>query len=353
MQILVVQPAARSTALHLFDGGVCRHTANLEHDPAALGRYPEVWDQFPLRFQALTAHLAQTGTDLTGLAAVAASGGLLSPRPGGVHPVDGELLEELRRAERGEHPSNLGALLAYHLGRQVGRPAYIVDPLSTDELRHEARLTGVPDLARWPLHHAAGARAAARTAAAGLGQSYAEANLVVAYLGAGISVGAHVGGRILDVNNALEGGPFSPERAGTLPTGDLLRRCFSGEVTERQLLRQLTAEGGLYAHLGTKDWGEVERRIASGDAHARQIYEAMAYQVAKEIGGMAVACRGRVTAVVLTGPLAQSALLTGLIEQRVTWIGPVVRLPEPGEAALVAETVALWLVSQEEASSTL
>lgn len=353
MQILVVLPAARSTALFLFEGSDCRHAAHLEHDPAALARFPGVWDQFPLRFQALTAHLAQAGIDPTKLSAVASPGGLLSPRPGGLYPVDGELLEELRAAARGEHPSNLGALLAYHLGRQVGSPAYIVDPLSTDELRPEARVTGVPDLERWPLHHAAGARAAARTAAAGLGMRYAEANLVVAYLGAGISVGAHAGGRIVDVNNALEGGPFSPERAGTLPTGDLLRRCFSGEVTERQLLRQLTAEGGLFAHLGTKDWGEVERRIADGDAHARQIYEAMAYQVAKEIGGMAVACRGRVTAVVLTGPLASSALLTGWIQERVAWIGPVVILPDSGEAALVAETVTLWLSSQEEASRTL
>lgn len=353
MQILVVLPAARSTALYLYNEGVCRHAVYLEHDPAAIARFPGVWDQFPLRLQALTAHLAQTGLDLAALAAVAAPGGLLSPRPGGLHPVDGALLEELRAAARGEHPSNLGALLAYHLGRQVGCPAYIVDPLSTDELRPEARVTGVPDLERWPLHHAAGARAAARTAAAGLGMAYAEANLIVAYLGAGISVGAHAGGRIVDVNNALEGGPFSPERAGTLPTGDLLRRCFSGEVTERQLLRQLTAEGGLFAHLGTKDWGEVERRIADGDAHARLIYEAMAYQVAKEIGGMAVACRGRVTAVVLTGPLASSALLTGWIRDRVAWIGPVVILPEGGEAALVAETVTLWLSSQEEASRTL
>lgn len=353
MQILVLLPAARSTGLFLHKDGACRHAAQLDHDPEALARYPGVWDQFPLRFQALTAHLIEVGLDLAELSAVAVPGGLLSPRPGGLYPIDGEMLEVLRRAERGEHPANLGALLAYHLGRQAGRPSYIVDPLSTDELRPEARTTGVPDLERWPLHHAGGARAAARTAALKLGVPYEEANLVVAYLGAGISVGAHARGRIVDVNNALEGGPFSPERAGTLPVGDLLRRCFSGEVTERQLLRQLTAEGGLYAHLGTKLWGEIEQRIASGDAHARQIYEAMAYQVAKEIGGMAVACRGGVTAVVLTGPLAASSLLTGWIGERVAWIGPVVVDPESGEASYLAEQVSLWLTTQEEASSTL
>jgi butyrate kinase len=353
MSILVVNPAASTTGVALFDGGAPVVETLLSHSQAELAPYPGIWDQFPLRFQALHAFLGERGISLDGLAAVVAPGGLLSPRPGGVYPVDGAMLEELRRAERGEHPTNLGALLAYHLGRQAGVPAFIVDPLTTDELVPEARLTGAPDLARWPLSHALGSRAVARRVARALGKPYAEAHLVVAYLGAGISVAAHRLGRMVDVSNALEGGPFSPERAGTLPVGDLLRRCFSGEVTERQLLRQLTAEGGLYAHLGTKDWGEVERRIASGDAHARLIYEAMAYGVSKEIAAMAVACRGGVDAVVLTGPLARSVQLTDWICERVAWIGPVVLQPDAGEMAAMAEAVTLRLTIQEEASRSL
>lgn len=348
-RILAINPTATTTRIALFDDEEETLAADLAHDPAELARFERVWDQYLYRKDRITAHLQATGIPLDSLHAVVGRGGLLKPVPGGVYAVNGAMLDDLRVGVQGEHASNLGGILAYGIAHALSIPAYVVDPVSTDEMRPEAHITGVPELRRTSLAHALNMRWMARKAAAALGKTYDESNLVMAHLGAGISVAAHRQGRMVDATNALEDGPFGPERAGRLPAGDLVRLCFSGRYTERELIRRLTSGGGLMAHLGTRDWREVEARIAGGDPDARLVYEAMAYQVAKEIGAMAVALRARADAIVLTGDLARSALLTGWIAARVEWIAPVLRFPGSEEMRALAAGALRVLRGEEEA----
>lgn len=323
--------------------------AELSHPPAELARYERIWDQYLMRKDRVASFLEGQGIPLSSLSAVVGRGGLLKPVPGGTYLVNAAMLEDLRRGVQGEHASNLGGILAYGIAHVSGLPAYVVDPVSTDELGDLARVTGVPDLERTSLAHALNMRWMGRKAAQALGKPYNECNLIIAHLGMGISVAAHQGGRMIDTNNAHETGPFSPERAGTLPVGDLVRLCFSGKHTERELVRKLTTEAGLVAYLGTKEFTEVERRIEQGDPVARLVYEAMAYQIAKEIGAMAVILKGEVDGVVLTGPLAHSTLLLGWIQGRVSWIGPVMVYPGGEENRALAAGALRVLRGEEEA----
>ncbi|MFO7273577.1 MAG: butyrate kinase [Bacillota bacterium] len=347
-RILVINPTATATRIALFENDEERHAADLTHSPEELARFERVWDQYLFRKDRITAHLEAAGIPLGSLDAVVGRGGLLKPVPGGVYRVNGAMLEDLRTGVQGEHAANLGGILAYGIAHAQSIPAFVVDPVSTDEMWEEAHITGIPQIRRTSLAHALNMRWVARKAAAQLGKSYAESNFVMAHLGAGISVAAHRQGRMVDATNALEDGPFGPERAGRLPAGDLVRLCFSGRYTERELIRRLTSGGGLMAHLGTRDWREVEARIAAGDADARLIYEAMAYQVAKEIGAMAVALRARADAIVLTGDLAHSRLLTGWIAERVQWIAPVLTFPGSEEHRAMAAGALRALRGEEE-----
>jgi butyrate kinase len=267
------------------------------------------------------------------------------------------MISELgRRDKEREHASNLGAPLAFEIANRTGIPAFIVDPVCVDEFDDIARVSGLPEIERQSLSHALNLKATARRAARDLGRPYPELNLVVAHLGGGISVTAHRRGRMVDVNQALDGGgPFSPERSGGLPVGDVVRMCFGVapyeglSLTYEQMFKKLAGQGGLVAHLGTNSAVEVERRIEAGDAHARLIYEAMAYQIAKEIGAMATVLCGDVDAVVLTGGVAHSEMLVGWIRQRVQWIAPV--LVYPGEDEMLALALgALRVLRGEEPS---
>jgi len=283
------------------------------------------------------------------LSAVVGRGGLLKPVPGGTYLVGAAMLEDLRRGVQGEHASNLGGILAYGIARPVGIPAYVVDPVSTDETEAVARVTGMPELARTPLSHALNLRWMARKAAAEIGKPLEQSQFVAVHLGMGISLAAIRRGRMINATNANEGGPFSPERAGTLPVGEVIKLCFSGTYTERELVRRFTSQGGLFAHLGTKDVSEVERRIQQGDPVAHLVYEAMAYQVAKEIGAMAVDLKGAVDAVILTGPLASSTLLVGWIRDRAGWIGRLLVYPGGEEMQALAMGALRVLRGEEEA----
>jgi butyrate kinase len=252
------------------------------------------------------------------------------------------MVTELRaRDKEREHASNLGALLASEIATQAGVRAFIVDPVCVDEFDDLARVSGLPEIERRSLSHALNLKAVARRAAAELGKTYAELNLVVVHLGGGISVTVHRQGRMVDVNQALDGtGPFAPERAGGLPVGDVVRMCFGippyegWDLTYEEMFEKLAGKGGLVAHLATNSALEVERRIAEGDKHARLIYEAMAYQVAKEIGAMATVLQGKVDAIVITGGVAHSQMLMGWIKQRVAWIARL--LVYPGEDEMLA-----------------
>ena len=348
-RILVINPAATATHVAVFQDDRLVILEELRHSPEELSAYERVWDQYLMRKDRIADFLERHKIEQRSLSAVAGRGGLLKPIPGGTYQVNAAMLEDLRRGVQGEHASNLGGILAYGIARAVGVDAYIVDPVSTDELDDVARISGLPDLPRTSLAHVLNMRWMGRRAAAELGKRYSEAHLVVAHLGMGISVAAHRGGRIVDTNNANESGPFSPERAGTLPVGDLVKLCFSGKYTERELVRKLTSQSGLVAYLGTKDWVEVERRIEQGDPVARLVYQAMGYQIAKEIGAMAAILKGSVDAVVLTGPLAHSTLLLGWIRERISWIGQVKVYPGGDEMSALAAGALRVLRDEEEA----
>lgn len=307
-------------------------------------------EQYPQRLRLVRDCLEKRGVDPSSLAAVVGRGGLLQPLPGGTYRVNQAMLQELREARRGQHASNLGAVLAREIAGEGGIPAFIVDPVVVDEMEPLARLTGMPELERHSIFHALNQKAVARKASLALGLSYGETSLVVAHLGGGISVGAHHRGRVVDVNNALDGdGPFSPERSGGLPAGGLLRLCFGGEYSREDLHRKLVGRGGLLAYLGTHDGREVEERIDKGDREARLVYQGLAYQVAKEIGGAAAVLGGRLQAVVLTGGLAHSRRLVGWIEERVAFLGPVLVYPGEEEMEALAQGGLRVLSGEEEA----
>lgn len=350
-RILVINPAATASYVSVFDDQTVVAAAELVHRAEEIAAFDRVWDQYLMRKDRIASFLSEHAIPLTSLSAVAGRGGLLRPVPGGTYLVNATMLEDLRRGAQGEHASNLGGILAYGMARACNIPAYVVDPVATDELEPVARVTGLPELPRTSLSHALNMKAMGRRAAEELGAPYEKAQFVIAHLGMGISVAAHRHGRIADTNNANEGGPFSPERAGTLPVGELIRLCFSGRTTERELIRRLTSQGGLAAHLGTKDYLEVERRIEQGDPVALLVYQAMGYQVAKEIGAMAVILKGAVDAVVLTGPLAHSHLLVEWIRERIEWIGQVKVYPGGDEMHALAAGALRVLRGQEEAST--
>ncbi len=346
-RILSINPGSTSTKVALYEDETPVFEEVIRHSAEEVGRFERIADQYEFRRDVILNLLREKGVRLESLDAVVGRGGLLRPIPSGTYRVNQRMLDDLRHPAR-EHASNLGAFLAHEIASQANVPAFIVDPVCVDEFESLARISGLPEIERKSLSHALNLKAVARKAARRLGRKYEEVNLVVTHMGGGISVSPHRRGRMIDVNQALDGtGPFSPERAGGLPIGDLVRMAYSGKYTYEQLYRRLVGGGGLVAHLGTNDAVEVERRIADGDEHARLVYEAMAYQIAKEIGGMATVLNGEVDAVVLTGGLAHSEMLVGWIRARVEWIAPV--LVFPGEDEMEAMTLgALRVLRGEE-----
>jgi len=309
-----------------------------------------VIDQLDFRLRAVLDAMCSWGYCPDSLDAVVGRGGMLSPVPSGTYLVNDLMLDEMRAMGPREHASNLGCVIADSVARRARIPAFIVDPVSVDEFDPIARVAGLPGIERLSQSHALNTKSAARYAADVLGKPYAETNLIVAHLGSGISVSAHRLGRMVDVNQGLDGtGPFSPERAGGLPIGDVMRMAFSGQYTYAEMFRLVTRRGGLYAHLGTNDARLVEQRIRKGDEHARLIFEAMAYQIAKEIGLMATVVNGEVDAVVLTGNLANSQLIVRWVQDRVRFIGPIIVVAGQREMLAMAQGTMRVLAGCEEA----
>jgi butyrate kinase len=348
-RILVINPGAMSTKVSLFEDETERFSATLPA-PEDAPQGDSVLAQYTPRRDAVLAQLDRWGVSVDALDAVVGRGGMLPPVSGGTYRINRRMVEEMLTPGEREHASNLGAPLAAAIAAQPNIPAFIVDPVSVDEFEPLARVSGLPEIERRSMSHALNLRAMARRGAEHLGQPYAAVNLVVVHLGSGISVSAHRRGRMIDVNQALDGtGPFAPERAGGLPVGDVMRMAFSGQYTYTEMFRRITRRGGLAAHLGTNDAREVERRIAAGDDHARRIYEAMAYQIAKEIGAMATVLHGDVQAVILTGELARSQMLVEWVQARTAWIAPVVVFPGQMEMLAMAQGALRVLRGQEQA----
>jgi len=346
-KILALNPGATSTKIAVFDGDQPLLKTSIEHQGSSLDGFARVLDQFQLRRELVLATLAEAGLALGGMSAVVGRGGLLKPIEGGTYLVNERMLGDLATAR--EHASNLGAWLAESLARPLGIPAFIVDPVSVDEMEPEARLSGLPQLPRNSFSHALNSKAVARRAAKDLGGSYADFNFVVAHLGTGISITAHRKGRMVDVSGADEEGPFSPARAAGVPAMLLAKLCYSGQYTEQQMLALLVGEGGLYAHLGTRDVREAEQRAAAGDVRAAIVLKAMAYRMAREIGAMAAVLAGQVDRVIITGGIAYSKRIVADVSERVAFIAPILVLPGEEELEALAEGALRVLRGEESA----
>jgi butyrate kinase len=326
LHVLVLNPGSTSTRIALFRDESLDLEVELRHasDDGTGGRFE---DDLQIRIGTVRRWLDQHEVRLASFDAVVGRGGLLRPLDGGVYRVNESLLNDSRTGLQGRHPSNLGAHLAHELAIDAGAPAFVVDPVSVDEFDDLARLSGLAGIERRSLSHALSVRSAVRTLADESGRPWREVRAVVAHLGGGISICPVRGGRIVDANNAVSEGPFSPQRTGGLPIQELLDLVYSGQYGESEVRRLTVGEGGLVSYLGTDDAEEVERRIESGDELAEMVFRGLAYQVAKEIGAMTTVLEGRLDAVVLTGGLARSARLVEWIRKRVEFLAPVRVLP--------------------------
>lgn len=335
--ILAINPGSTSTKIALYRNETEILKTTVRHSTEELNAYPDLPSQLPLREEAIRSVLRQAGEGLAELSAVVGRGGLIRPVPGGTYLVEEAMLEDLRAGVLGEHASNLGGILAQDIAGPLGVPAYIVDPVVVDELQDTARPAGTPGIERTSIFHALNHKAVARRYADEQGLRYEDLNLIVTHLGGGITVGAHRRGRVVDVNDGLNGeGPFSPERAGGLPALKVVTLCFAPGADERQIRKSIKGNGGLAGYLGTNDAQEVGRRIDAGDSQAELIYRSMAYQVAKEIGAMAVVLRGEIDAVLLTGGLAWDRRFVEWVSEAVSFLAPVHVYPGEDEMRALA-----------------
>jgi butyrate kinase len=340
MIILTINPGSTSTKIALYDGDALVFEQTIRHDSGLLARFARVADQFGFRKDLILDALRQQAVDLDSIDAVVGRGGLVKPIPSGVYEVNDALKRDLTDPPLGEHASNLGGLIAADLAARMGPGvrAFIADPVVVDELAPVARVTGHPAIERISIFHALNQKAVARRYAASVGKRYEELNLIVAHLGGGVSVGAHVRGRVVDVNNALYGeGPFSPERAGTIPARPLVDLCFSGQYTYDQVKKMIAGAGGVVAHLGTSDIRTVREAAERGAEKERLILDALAYTTAKEIGAMAAVLGGRVDAILLTGGVIHGEMTRRYIRERVEFIAPVHDYPGEDEMRALAE----------------
>jgi butyrate kinase len=359
-RVLVLNPGTTSTKFGIFTRAGEEISRNLHHGDDEIERFrgKPMLERLEYRAAKIEAALAEAGFTPKGKtaepwAAVAGRGGLLSPMECGTYLVDDAMVEELRRARRGEHASNLGAVLALRFARAAGVDAYIADPVTADEWQDCARFSGSPLVRRSAIGHVLNTKAVARRHARAVGRRYEEMRLIVVHMGSGMTVSAHRGGRMVD-SNSIEEGPFGPDRTGSLPVRELIKLCFSGAMSEAELDRHVFGDGGLFAYLGTRDLREVERRIDAGDGKAAAVLEAMIYQTGKETGAMAAVLRGgvnggKVDAVLLTGGMAHSARVVEMLRGRVDWIAPVAVYPGEDELMALAESVFRVLDGEEPA----
>ena len=346
--ILVLNIGSTTTRIAVFDNDQPKFQETIAHGPELSGSLSEYMAQFPLYLEHVKQILADHHTDVGQLDIVVSQGGLTAPLSSGVYLVDKEMCDDLRSGKYGQHPTNLGPLIAHDLAGPAGIRAVIVDSPSTDEFHDLARISGIPEIERKSAFHALNQKAAARKAAKDMGISYEESNMVVAHLGGGITVGAHCRGKVIDSTIGVGEGALTPERTGTLPLMAVVRLLASGQLSLADLQQKLTSKGGLLAYLGTGDMRRVETKIQQGHENARLVLEAMAYQIAKDIGAMSTVLHGSVDAIVLTGGLANSAMLADAIVDRIKFIAPVKVLPGEQEMRALAAGALRVLSGTEE-----
>ncbi len=336
--LLAINPGSTSTKIAVFRNTKEIFLKNIKHSCEEIEKFERITDQYEFRKNIILKELTDADIDVKSIQTVVGRGGLVKPIKSGVYEVNEALMEDLKVGVLGQHASNLGGLIANDIARSIPNArAFIADPVVVDELEEIARVSGHPEFERISIFHALNQKAIARQHARAVAQTYEALNLIVAHLGGGISVGAHCKGRVVDVNQALDGdGPFSPERTGSLPVGALVKMCFSGKYTEKQIKKMITGKGGLVAYLGTNDAYEVEKRAQAGDEKAKLIYEAMAYQVAKEIGAMSTVLKGKVDAILLTGGIAYGKPFVDNLTERIRHISPVYVYPGEDEMRALA-----------------
>ncbi len=345
---LIINPGSTSTKIGVFEDETLLFEETLRHSTEEIAQYASIVDQKDFRKNIILSLLKEKDFDIKSLNVVVGRGGMLKPIPSGTYPVSDELLHDLIIGKQGPHASNLGGILAKEIGDSIGIPSYIVDPTVVDELMPEARYSGVPELPRVSVFHALNQKAMARRFAKEAGKNYNDLNLIVVHMGGGVSVGAHKNGKVIDVFNALDGdGAFSPERAGAVPSGALVKMCFSGKYTEKEVYGKLVGKGGFNAYLGTNDMREVEKKVAAGDKDAEMLRSAFILQVSKDIGSMACVLEGKVDQIIVTGGIAYDEYVTSELKKKAGFIAPFTVYP--GEDELLALTQgALRVLNGEE-----
>lgn len=347
---LIINPGSTSTKIGVFEDETLLFEETLRHSTEEIAQYASIVDQKDFRKQIILDLLKEKDFDIRSLQVIVGRGGMLKPIPGGTYAVSDDLLHDLKIGKQGQHASNLGGILAREIGDEIGVPSYIVDPVVVDELMPIARYSGVPELPRTSVFHALNQKAVAKRYAKEKGVSYESLNLIVVHMGGGVSVGAHEKGRVIDVFNALDGdGAFSPERAGAVPSGALIRMCFSGEYTEKGIYKKIVGGGGFNAYLGTNDMRDVAKMIDEGDTHADEVREAFILQVCKNIGSMSCVLKGKVDAIIVTGGIAYNKAVVDKMEERAGFIAPFTVYPGEDELLALAQGALRVLNGEEKA----
>ena len=349
-KLLIINPGSTSTKIGVYEGEKEILEETLRHSAEEILKYDTIFDQLDFRKEVILKVLKEKGIDINELDAVVGRGGMLKPIEGGTYEVNEAMVEDLKIGVQGPHASNLGGILSNEIAKEIGKRAFIVDPVVVDEMEDVARLSGVPELPRKSKFHALNQKAVAKRYAKEHNTSYEDVNLIVVHMGGGVSVGAHRKGRVIDVNNALDGdGPFSPERAGGVPSGELLEMCFSGKYSKEEVYKKLVGKGGFVAYANTNDARDLIKLSQEGDEKGSLIFNAFIYQIAKEIGSMAVVLDGEVDVIVLTGGIAYSDYVTNAINKKVKWIAPMVVYGGEDELLALAQGAIRVLDGVEEA----
>ena len=338
VRILAINPGSTSTKIAVYQGSEPIFLKNLKHSPEELAKFKKISDQFHFRKNHILQQLKDADISLDDVHAVMGRGGLLKPIPSGVYEVNEAMIHDLENSPLGEHASNLGGLIAHDIAIELpDAKAYIADPIVVDELDDIARVSGHPLFERISIFHALNHKAIAREYAKAIQKQYEDLNLIVVHMGGGITIGAHKKGKVVDVNQGLDGeGPFTPERSGTLPVGALIKLCFSGNYSREEVLRMNKGGGGLVAHLGTNSAEEVEKMVETGDQKAKKIYDAMAYQIAKYVGMMFVVLKCEVDAILITGGIAYDKKFVSFIQDYIQKLAPVHVYPGEDEMRALA-----------------
>lgn len=332
---LIINPGSTSTKIGVFEDETLLFEETLRHSTEEISQYATIFDQKDFRKKIITDLLKEKNFDINSLNMVVGRGGMLKPIPGGTYAVTDALLEDLKIGVQGQHASNLGGILAREIGDSIGVPSYIVDPVVVDELSPAARYSGMAEIPRGSIFHALNQKAVAKRYAAEVGKPYESLRLIVVHMGGGVSVGAHEDGKVVDVFSAFDGdGAFSPERAGGVPCGALVKLCFSGKYTEKEIYAKLIGKGGFNAYCGTNDMRDVEKMVQGGDKKAEEVREAFITQVAKDIGSMACVLQGKVDQILVTGGIAYDKVVVAGLKEKAGWIAPMTIYP--GEDELTA-----------------